>query len=131
MMNLSVAALRLLESDSGSSPGLRRSVSAETFATQHRPAGGGLERHAVGLTALIARDLKSLAVATSAPGTTKVIAARITTRLATFRMGQIPFLVILLFAVSEGKGVSAFRAGNIDVWHGPSLLSGLRQPALC
>ena len=96
---------------------------AKAFATQHGPSGRRLERNSVGLTTLIAGDLVTLAL-TAACATTsataaaaEIGAARITTLLASFRLAQIPFLIILLLAVRKGESVSAFRAGDINIRH--------------
>lgn len=95
---------------------------AKAFATQHGPSGRRLERNSVGLTTLIAGDLVTLALTAacataSATAAAEIGATRIATLLASFRLAQIPFLIILLLAVCKGESVSAFRAGDIDVRH--------------
>jgi hypothetical protein len=96
---------------------------AKAFATQYRPSGRRLEGHSVRLSTLVAGNLEPLAFpaacATASAATTaaKVGTARITTILASFRLAQIPFLIIILLALCEGKSVSAFRAGDFNVRH--------------
>jgi hypothetical protein len=36
-------------------------------------------------------------------------------------MGQIPFLVVFLFALGEGKGTPTFGTSDFKVWHGAFL----------
>ena len=46
-------------------------------------------------------------------------------------MSQVAFLVILLLAFGERKGVATFRARNLDIWHVADLPGGgLRYLAL-
>jgi hypothetical protein len=101
-------------------PFLLGATGAEAFATEHGPAGRRLEGDGVGFPALVAGDLITLALtaASAAPAAAaKIGTARITTSFASFRLAQIPFLVILLLAFRKGESVSAFRAGDVNVRH--------------
>jgi hypothetical protein len=96
---------------------------AETFATQYGPSGRRFKRNSVALATLVAGDFKPLALpatsatASAATAAAEIGAARITTLLASFRLAQIPFLIVVLLAFCKGKSVSAFRAGDINVRH--------------
>jgi hypothetical protein len=106
-------------------------IRAKTITAQNGPAGRRLEWHRVGLATLITGDLKSLALATRSFGTPKVRTARIPARLAAFRMSQVAFVIVLLFAFGKRKRVSTFRASDLDVWHiAVSPMRGLRCPTL-
>jgi hypothetical protein len=92
-------------------------ICSKTITTQDGPARRRLEGHSVGLATLIADNLKSLTLTTSSLWAAKVRAARIPARLAAFRVSQIAFLIIFLFAFGEGESVSTFSASDLDVWH--------------
>jgi hypothetical protein len=104
---------------------LLSATGAKAFATQYGPSGRRLERNSVGLPTLVAGNIVTLAVAaatTSAASATaaaaaEIRAARITALLATFRLTQIPFLIVILFALSKRKWVPALSAGNLYVRH--------------
>jgi hypothetical protein len=91
-------------------------IGAETVSTQDGPAGRRLERHTVRLATLIAGDIESLTFASSL-WSPKIRTARIPARLAAFRMSQVAFLIVFLFAFCEGKSVSTFCASDLNVWH--------------
>ena len=109
---------------------LSGAICTETITAQNGPAGRRLEWHSVGLATLITGNLKSLALATRSLGASKVRTARIPARLAAFRMSQVAFVIVLLFAFGKRKRVSTFRARDLDVWHVLILLRGLRFPTL-
>jgi len=98
-----------------------RAAGAKTFTAEHWPSGRGLERHSVGFAALVADDIEALPLtataATTAAGPAKIGAPRITTGLTTFRLAQVPFLVVLLFALSKREGLAAFGTSDVHVWH--------------
>jgi hypothetical protein len=91
---------------------------AETLTAEHWPSARRLERHRVCLAALVARDLETLAFAAST-GPAKIGTTSISARLATLRLAQIAFSVILLLPLSERERFAAFAARNINVWHDP------------
>ena len=96
---------------------LSGAICTETIAAQNGPTRRRLEWHSVGLATLITGNLKSLALATRPLGASKVRTAGIPARLAAFRMGQVAFLIVFLFAFGKRKRVSTFRACDLDVWH--------------
>jgi hypothetical protein len=75
------------------------------------------ERHQVGLATLIANNLEALAFPSLTPGA-KVGATGITTGLATLRVAQATLTIIILFAFTKRKSVSALSACDLEVWHG-------------
>ncbi len=94
---------------------------AEAVTAKHRPARLWFERHAVGLAALIANNLKFLAFCSSASlalaGAAKVGAARIAAGLATLWMAQAALAIVILFSLTKGKSISAFGTRYFKVWH--------------
>jgi hypothetical protein len=68
---------------------------------------------------LVAGDFEPLPLASSAaaPRPAKIGATRIAAGFAAFWLAQIPFLVILLFAFGKRKGLAAFGALDVNVWH--------------
>jgi hypothetical protein len=102
---------------------LLSTTGAKTFATQYGPSGRRLEGNSVGLSTLVAGDFKTLALtatratASAAATAAEIGTARITTLLASFRLAQIPFLIVVLLAFGKGKSVSAFRTVNLNVRH--------------
>jgi hypothetical protein len=105
-----------------SSSGPLGAARAEAIAAQHGSSARRLERHSIGLTALVAGDLKTLAFASSsaapAPRTSaKLRAARVTTFFAALRLAQVAFVVIFLFALRERECIPAIGACDVNVWH--------------
>ncbi len=99
---------------------LLSAAGAKTFATQNGSSAGGFKGHGIRFTALIAGDLKALALAASSTAATraaKVCAARITARFAALWLAQVALVIILLLAFGERKGRVAFGTGNLNVWH--------------
>jgi hypothetical protein len=103
---------------------LLSATGAKAFATQYGSSGRRLERNSVGLSTLVAGNIVTLAVAaatTSAASATaataEIRAARIPALLASFRLAQITFLIVILFALSKRKRVSALSAGDLYVRH--------------
>jgi hypothetical protein len=96
---------------------LRRSTRAKAIAAQHWSARRRFERDRISLSTLIASDLKSLTLATWSPGATEVCTPRIAAGFAAFRMGQVSFSIILLFAFCKFKRCVAFRTRDFKVWH--------------
>jgi hypothetical protein len=93
----------------------------KALTAQNRPAGLGLEGHAVGLAALIANNLEAFAftaASTTLPLATKVGAPRIAAGLAAFRMSQSAFAIIVLFSFSKRESISALRTSDFEIWHG-------------
>jgi hypothetical protein len=81
----------------------------KALAAQNGAARLGLERHTVTLPALIANYLESFAVAPTAAACSalawaaKVGTPRVTAWLATLRMGQSAFAIIVLLSFSKRK----------------------------
>jgi len=103
--------------------GLRAALCAtrgKTLAAQNGTAGLGLEGHAVGLTALIANNLKAFAftASTTLSLAAKVGAPRIAAGLAAFGMSQSAFAIIVLFSFSKGESSSALGTSDFEIWHG-------------
>jgi hypothetical protein len=96
---------------------LRCAIRTKTVAAQDGPARRRLERHRIVLAALIARDVESLTLTCLSSSSTKVRPSCITTWLTSFRMSQITFPVILLFAFSKCEGSVALRTRDFEVWH--------------
>ena len=96
---------------------LRRATRAKAIAAQHWSARRRFERDRVSLPTLIASDLESLTLATWSPGATEVCTPRIAAGFAAFRMGQVSFSIILLFAFCKFKRCVAFRTRDFKVWH--------------
>jgi len=95
-----------------------RAAGAEAFTAENRPSRGRLERHGVGLAALVAGNFEPLPLAsTAAPRPAEIGATGIATGLAAFWLAQIPFLVVLLFTFCKWKGFAAFGALDVNVWH--------------
>jgi hypothetical protein len=96
-----------------------RAAGAETLTAKNWPSGRGLERHGIGFAALVAGNIEALALTSPAAsaGAAKVCAARVPAGFTAFGLAQVPFLVVLLFALGKGKGLAAFGAKYIDVWH--------------
>jgi hypothetical protein len=70
-----------------SRPAILRAAGAEALTTEHRPARLWFEGHAIGLTALIANNLKLFAFRSSSLSlSAKVLATSITAGFATLRM---------------------------------------------
>jgi hypothetical protein len=94
----------------------------ETFATQNRPAGLGLEGHAVALAALIANNFEAFAFAAASSATlslaAKVSAPRIAAGLTALGMCQSAFTIIILLSFRKRKGRSALGASDFEIWHG-------------
>jgi hypothetical protein len=83
-------------------------VGGKALAAQNRAPGLGLERNAVTLSALIANNLESFALAATAassalPGAAKVGAPRVAAGLAALRMSQSAFAIIILLSFSKRK----------------------------
>jgi hypothetical protein len=91
----------------------------KTLAAQNRTTRLRLERHAVGLAALIADYFEPLAFrsATSLLRAAKICAARVTARFAALRMTQSALAIIILLSFSKWEGVSALGAIDFQVWH--------------
>jgi hypothetical protein len=69
---------------------------------------------------LVADDIEALpltATAATTAGPAKIGAPRITTGFTTLRLAQVPFLVVLLFAVSKRESLAAFGTSDVHVWH--------------
>src|SRR2546423_11451269 len=97
---------------------LSGATGAEALSAQNGPSGRRLEGDSIGFPALIARNLEALALAAPASRIrAEICAARITARLATFRLAQVAFPVIILFTLCESKCCAAFGAGDFLVWH--------------
>jgi hypothetical protein len=109
---------------------LMRAAGAETFAAQHGPTARRFEGNGIRLAALIADNLKTLAFAATAATRTaaEISAARVSASLATLRLAQIALGIILLFSLCERKLLSAFGAGNLNVWHGSFFLLEKARP---
>jgi hypothetical protein len=93
---------------------------AKAFATQYGPSGRRLERNSVGFATLIAGDVITLAFAAAsaaASAAAEIRAARIPALLASLRLAQIPFLIIVLLALGERKRISTLRAHDLYVRH--------------
>jgi len=95
----------------------------KTFTAQNRPAGLGLEGHAVALAALIANNLEALAFAAASASAalslaSKVRAPRIAAWLTAFGMGQSAFTIIVLLSFRKGEASSALGASDFEIWHG-------------
>jgi hypothetical protein len=94
---------------------------AEAIATEHGSSARRLEGHGISLAALVAGDFKTLALAATAAAASrtsaKLRAARVTTILASLRLAQVAFVVILLFALSERESIPAISACDVNVWH--------------
>ena len=90
---------------------------AETFAAQDRSSRRRFERHRVGLAALIASDLETLTLSSRSSGPAKIIAPRVAARLATFRVGQVLFPVVLLLAFGKWKCCPALHTRDFNIWH--------------
>jgi hypothetical protein len=97
---------------------LGRTICAEAVSTQNGPACRRLEWHSVSLTALVARDFKSLSLSSWSSSASKVRATRITAGLAAFGMSKVPFSVVFLFALGKWERCSTFRTSDFKVWHG-------------
>jgi hypothetical protein len=115
---------------------LTSATGAKAFAAQDGPSARRLKGNRVGFSALIADDLITLALTaaratTSAASAAEIGAARITTLLASFRLAQVPFLIIFLFSFGKGKSVSAFSAGDFDVRHDRFLRGKAKRGRLC
>jgi hypothetical protein len=98
-----------------------RAAGRKTFSTQNRPAGLGLEGHAVALAALIANNFEAFAFAASSTAlslATKVRAPRITAGFAAFWMGQSAFAIIILLSFSKRESSSALGTSDFEIWHG-------------
>ena len=94
----------------------------KTFTAQNRPAGLGLEGHAVALAALIANNLEAFALAAASSAAlslaAKVRAPRIAAGLATFGMRQSAFAIIVLLTFSKGEVTSTLGTSDFEIWHG-------------
>jgi hypothetical protein len=87
---------------------------AKAFAAEDGPPRLRFERNTVGLSTLIAGNLKSFAFAASLSRTaTEVSASCIATGLTTFGMAETAFPIVILFAFGKWKGRSALGAGNL------------------
>jgi hypothetical protein len=97
-----------------------RATCRKALAAQNRPPRLGLERHAVGLTALIASYLEPFTLAASGltRSTAKVSAPRIAAGFAALGMGKAALPIIVLFSLSKGKARSALGTGYFQIWHG-------------
>lgn len=102
---------------------LRSPIRTKALAAQNRTATRRLEWDRIVFAALIAGNFKSLAIASSS-WSTKVGTARIPAGLTTLGMRQVTFLVILLLAFGEWKGVATFRASDLHIWHDADLPRG-------
>jgi hypothetical protein len=90
---------------------------AETFAAQDRSSRRRFERHRVGLATLIASDLKALTLSARSPWAAKIIATRVAARLASLRVGQVLFPVILLLAFGKWKCFATLHTRDFNIWH--------------
>jgi hypothetical protein len=99
---------------------LLSATGAKAFTTQYGPSGRRLERDGVGFTTLVAGDVVALALtaaSTTATAAAEIRAACIPALLASFRLAQIPFLIIVLLALSKRKRISTLGADNLYVRH--------------
>src|SRR5437764_14719688 len=90
----------------------------KAFATENRSSARRFERHVVGLPALIAGNLETLAFAaraTTSPA--KVCATGIAASLAAFGLAQISFRIIFLLTFCERKGRAALGTSDLNIWH--------------
>ena len=96
-----------------------RAAGAKTFTAKYWPSGRGLERHGVSFAALVASDIEALPLAATptAAGSAKILAPRVATGFAAFRLAQVPLLVVFLFAFGEREGLATFGAEYVNVWH--------------
>jgi hypothetical protein len=93
----------------------------------------GLEWNAVGFPALIANDLKALALSAtgsrSASAAARIRAPRVATGLAAFGMAQSALAIIILFSLSKGEAGLAIGTSNFQIRHDQSpekiILEGL------
>jgi len=93
----------------------------KTLPAQYGPSGLGLERHAIGLAALIADDLEAFAftaTSTTLSLAAKVLATRIAARLAALGMCQSAFAIVILFTFSKRESSSALGTSDFEIWHG-------------
>jgi hypothetical protein len=102
---------------------LLSAAGAKAFTTQHGPSGRRLEGDRVGFPTLITGNIVTLAIAAASAASAtaataaEVRAARITTLLASFRLAQIPFLIIILLALSKRKRIPTLSAHDLYVRH--------------
>ena len=99
-----------------------RAACRKALTAQNRPAGLGLEGHAIALAALIAYNFEAFAFAAASAAAlslaAKILATRIPARLAAFRMGQSAFAIIILLSFSKRESISALRTSDFEIWHG-------------
>lgn len=97
---------------------LLRPAGGKALAAQHGSSARRLERHRVGLAALVTGDFETLALAARAPSSAAEVGApRIAASLAALRLTQVSFRVILLLAFGEWKRVAALGTSDLYVWH--------------
>jgi len=99
-----------------------RAARRKALTAQNRPAGLGLEGHAIALAALIANNFETFAFAaassTALSLAAKVRAPRIAAGLAAFGMGQSAFAIIILLSFSKRETTSALGTSDFEIWHG-------------
>lgn len=118
MVSSHLSTLQVRRIGRPSCPTILCAAGAEAVATEHRSAWLWFEGHGVGLAALIANDFESFAFRPSSLArATKVGAARVAAGFATLRMAQATLPIVFLFSFSKGEGVSAFGAGDFQIWH--------------
>ncbi|HEX7998834.1 MAG TPA: hypothetical protein VF528_10630 [Pyrinomonadaceae bacterium] len=100
---------------------LLSATGAKAFTTQYGTSRRRLEGDGVGFTTLVAGDVVALALTAASTAATaaaaKIRAARIPALLASFRLAQIAFLIIVLLALSKRKRISTLGADDLYVRH--------------
>ncbi len=93
-------------------------IRTKTLPAEDRSPTRRLEGYGVSLSALVAGNLESFTLSTWSSRATKISTARIPARLTPLWVGQVPFLIVFLLALSERKRGCTFRACNLKIWHG-------------
>ena len=98
---------------------LLRAAGGKAFAAQNRSSARRLEGYVIGFAALIAGDFETLAFAAarSPSAASEIGATAIAASLATLRLAQVSFRVILLLAFGKWKRRAALGASDLYVWH--------------
>lgn len=90
----------------------------KAFAAENRSSARRFERHVVGLPALIAGNLETLAfTARATTSAAEVCATGIATSLAAFGLAQISFRIIFLLTLCERESRAALGTSDLNVWH--------------
>jgi hypothetical protein len=111
---------RKLTTCATSSATVLRATRTKAIAAEHRPPGRGLERHAIRFAALVAGNLKFLALGSSPTAlarSAKVLPALVSTGFAALGMCQSTLAIVFLFSLSKRERISALGAGNFKIWH--------------